>query len=202
MTRTDFLRGFRIVAFGIGGLVLFMAGTVSCSAERTALLRVSRVFDGDTLLLSNGEKVRLIGIDCPEAHDSDKLRRIIRETGLSEDQIKSQGREAERFTRGLALDKDVLVEFDQELRDKYGRLLAYVWVFYDDEFFETSTEPDFFVTKRKKGYNGQFVFLNAAVIKAGFAEPLSIPPNTRYARQFRRYFQEAHQQQRGLWSRY
>ena len=68
------------------------------------------------------------------------------------------------------------LEFDVEKRDKYGRLLAYVFI-----------------------SNGQ-LFLNAEIIKQGYAEVMIIPPNLKYADYFQGLYQEARENKRGLWS--
>ncbi|MBI4524645.1 MAG: thermonuclease family protein [Deltaproteobacteria bacterium] len=79
---------------------------------------VKRVVDGDTLILENGEKVRLIGVDTPETRHPNKP-------------VEFLGHEAILFTRNMVEDKKVWLEFDQSNahtghKDKYGRTLAYV----------------------------------------------------------------------------
>ena len=77
---------------------------------------VERVIDGDTLKLANGETVRLIGIDTPE-------------TVKPAAAVERFGREATAFTTTFLQDHSfqVRLSFDSVRRDKYGRLLAYVW---------------------------------------------------------------------------
>lgn len=76
---------------------------------------VKRVIDGDTLELSAGERVRLIGVDTPETKDPRKP-------------VQYFGREAAEFTRRMVEGKRVRLEYDWERRDKYGRTLAYVYL--------------------------------------------------------------------------
>jgi micrococcal nuclease len=77
---------------------------------------VARVVDGDTLLLSEPrERVRLIGADTPE-------------TVKPNHPIEPWGPEATEFTKAFLAGGEVRLEFDTEPRDKYGRILAYVWV--------------------------------------------------------------------------
>lgn len=86
--------------------------------------RVERVIDGDTLLLDNGETVRLIGIDTPEYYkvtDTEKF-------GLDEDYLYEWGVKAKLYMEDRVLYKDVSLEYDWERRDKYERLLAYIYV--------------------------------------------------------------------------
>lgn len=77
---------------------------------------VERVVDGDTLKLTNGETVRLIGVDTPE-------------TVKPHSPVEPFGEEAAAFTRRLVQNNSfqVRLSFDSQRRDKYGRLLAYVW---------------------------------------------------------------------------
>ena len=141
----------------------------------TGLHRVAYVYDGDTIKLDNGERVRFIGIDAPEAHENEKLLRDVRRRHSNGQTQLAMGREAARFARSLLDGQQVRLEFDVEQRDKYGRLLAYLYL------------P-----------NGTFV--NEKIIREGYAYPLTIPPNVRHAREFKRWFDEAREAKRGLWS--
>jgi len=136
---------------------------------------VTRVIDGDTLKLENGERVRLIGIDTPEMHDSDKLYRDSKKAGQDIQTIKALGRRAYNFTRNLVEGRRVRLEFDLERKDRYDRLLAYVYL------------KD----------NGTFV--NAEIIKQGYASLMTFPPNVKYVDLFLKLYQEAREQKRGLW---
>jgi micrococcal nuclease len=135
---------------------------------------VARAVDGDTLKLGNGERVRLIGIDTPEMHDSSKLYRDSQRSGQDINVIKKLGKKAYAYTRGLVEGKKVRLEFDLEKKDKYGRLLAYVYL-----------------------QDGTFV--NAEIVKQGFASLMTIPPNVKYADHFFKLYQEARENNRGLW---
>ena len=137
---------------------------------------VRRVVDGDTLELENGERVRLIGIDTPELHESDKLYRDAERTRQDKETIKKLGQRAYEFTRNLVEGKRVSLEFDAERHDKYKRLLAYVYLRDKDK-----------------------TFVNAEIIKEGYASPLTIPPNVEYIDLFRQLYQEARENKRGLW---
>jgi len=136
---------------------------------------VERAVDGDTLKLENGERVRLIGIDTPEMHESDKLYRDSQRTGQDVRTIQELGRRAYEFTKKLAEGKRVSLEFDVEKYDKYDRLLAYVYL-------------------KKDG-----TFVNAEIIKQGYASLMTIPPNAKYADLFLKLYQEARNNKRGLW---
>lgn len=96
-------------------------------------LTVSRIIDGDTFELSDGRTVRLIGIDTPEVHASAKLTRDARRTDRDRQTIQALGRLASKHAAELVADRPVALEFDpanatQDHRDRYGRVLGYVWV--------------------------------------------------------------------------
>jgi micrococcal nuclease len=136
--------------------------------------RVAYVSDGDTIKLDNGQKVRLIGIDTPETHDNVKLTRDVSKRHSSRSAQLQMGEEAAAFVRKFLQGKDVRLEFDVEQHDRYGRLLAYV-------------------------YLSDGTFVNEKIIREGYAYPLTIPPNVRHAEQFKIWFDEARDNRRGLW---
>jgi micrococcal nuclease len=127
--------------------------------------RVVSVADGDTIRvrLASGrvERVRYIGIDTPE------LARY----GQPAD---CYAERAHAFNERLVGDRDVRLVRDVDERDRYGRLLAYVYA---------------------KG-----TFVNAELVRRGFAAVLTVPPNVRYATRFRRLARTARREHRGLWA--
>ena len=90
---------------------------------------IVRVVDGDTveiMLKGQKEKVRLIGVDTPEKFESDKLHRDAARTGQDEKTIRALGERASDFTKSLVKRGGaVQLEYGQEERDKYHRLLAF-----------------------------------------------------------------------------
>jgi len=121
---------------------------------------VKRVVDGDTLLLENGERVRLIGVDTPETVHPKKP-------------VQHFGKEASKFTKEMVEGKRVRLEYDETSRDKYGRLLVYV-------FLEDG------------------IFLNAEIIKQGYGFAYTKFP-FKYLDEFRQHEREARESKRGLW---
>jgi micrococcal nuclease len=81
----------------------------------SGVFSVERAVDGDTLLLTNGARIRLIGADTPETVKPDH-------------EVEPWGPEATAFTRAFVSGGQVRLEFDRERLDRYGRFLAYVWV--------------------------------------------------------------------------
>jgi len=151
---------------------------------------VERVIDGDTIQLTNGEEVQLIGIKAPE---DEKM-----------------GQEATEFVNDLTefcQENKVILEFDVQDRDKYGRLLAYV--FCDKQYGGLGLTV--FTIKYSLGrraidglHYGSIedisrIFLNASIIKSGYATPMTIPPNVKHADLFKELYEEARAQKRGLW---
>ncbi|MFA6610563.1 MAG: thermonuclease family protein, partial [Candidatus Omnitrophota bacterium] len=88
---------------------------------------VERVTDGDTIKLSDGRKVRLIGVDTPEVHYSNKLVRDAKRSRKDVKTIQALGKRASKFTKGLLEGSRVRLEYDVTKKDKYGRFLAYVY---------------------------------------------------------------------------
>jgi len=135
---------------------------------------VTRVVDGDTLVLENNERVRLIGIDTPEMHESNKLNRDAQRSGQDVETIKQLGKQSYEFTKKFVENKRVRLEFDVERYDKYKRILAYVYLL-------------------------DGTFLNAEIVQQGYASLMTYPPNVKYADLFLKLYSEARQNQRGLW---
>ena len=169
--------GFAVLAIvGTGGLNRLRAdgggddGGASglTTAPRTTLqARVTRVVDGDTIVVAidgHREKVRYIGIDTPETKKPDTP-------------VQCFGKAASHENQRLVDHQEVRLLFDAEARDRYGRLLAYVY-------------------RAKDG-----VFVNAELVRRGFAMTLTFPPNVRFASLFSRLARDARRAGRGLWSR-
>jgi micrococcal nuclease len=93
-----------------GGYSLTLVGALRAHGLET----VTRVVDGDTLHLANGEKVRLLGVDTPETKHPKKRRQPF-------------GKEAGDFTRRLVEGRRVRVVRATQ-GDRYGRTLAYVYL--------------------------------------------------------------------------
>jgi micrococcal nuclease len=121
------------------------------------------VTDGDTIeveLPDGVEDVRYIGIDTPEVDPN---------IG-----VECFGKQASELNAELVEGERVRLVFDAERRDKYDRLLAYVYV-------------------------GK-TFVNEELLRRGAARTLTIEPNDSFAERFARVAQEAANAGRGLWS--
>ena len=123
---------------------------------------VVRVVDGDTLIANvNGadERIRLIGIDTPESVNPDDSKNT------------EEGRKASAYVKGMLKPGTKLwLEPDTEDRDKYDRLLRYVWL-------DKPSNPQ--STEEAKGK-----MLNAVLVADGWAEPMRIAPNVKWCTLF------------------
>jgi len=124
--------------------------------------KVVYIYDGDTVKLSNGEKIRYIGIDTPEMNYNNPPAEYF-------------AQEAKEYNAKLVLGKKVKLEFDVVKRDKYGRLLAYVYI------------------------DGKHI--SQEMIERGFAKVLMIPPNLKFADYFLTLQNLAKEEKRGIWSK-
>ena len=131
---------------------------------QTALFgTVERVVDGDTIkvrLDGRTETVRYIGVDTPETVHPTRG-------------VEPYGKAASRFNASLVEGERVRLELDVEPRDRYGRLLAYVYV--------------------------DSLFVNAELLRRGYAQLMTIPPNVRYVEEFVRHQYQAREAGAGLW---
>jgi len=103
--------------------------------------------------------------------------------------------EAKELVKGLFEGRRIELEYDVQKRDKYDRLLAYAYrqPLVGAEFIY-STER--FTVKRN---DRDYWFINALIIDWGYAQPMTIPPNVKYAQLFEELYKEAREQGRGLW---
>jgi micrococcal nuclease len=148
-------------------ILLAVAGYVATtSGGDESAARVTRVVDGDTIHVSEGgrdETVRYIGVDTPESV----------KPGTP---VQCFAKRASAYNERLIDGERVRLVLDAEHRDRYGRLLAYVY-------------------RARDG-----LFVNAALVRGGYAVPLTIAPNVAHARDFRRLARTARRKGRGLWS--
>ncbi len=153
-------------------LILFLTGflvTISCESKERDYYKVTEVHDGDTVtiimdsflgIFLKTERIRLIGIDAPE---------------LAQE---PWGRKAKNHLKKLIKESDGMVrlELDVQHRDKYGRVLAYLW--------------------RKDGK-----MINYLMIRDGYAMLYTVPPNVKYVELFTEAQKLARNETRGIWGK-
>jgi micrococcal nuclease len=118
---------------------------------------VARVVDGDTFYCRDGRKVRLLGVDSPER-------------GQGASWLQAQ----RALARLMPIGRTIRLEGDVAGTDRYGRVLAWVWV------------------------GGTLV--NEAMVRDGWAVRFTVPPNVKYADRVERAQNEARARRAGLWS--
>jgi micrococcal nuclease len=142
-----------------------LAVTAIATARAGVAGEVVKVVDGDTIhvrVAGRVEKVRYIGVNTPEVHHPSKGEQ-------------PGGREAAALNRALVAGRQVRLELDVQERDRYGRLLAYVWI-------------------------GE-TMVNAELVRRGYAQVMTIPPNVRHQELLVKLQRDARQAERGLWRR-
>ena len=163
------------------GLVFPAPTAASPNSRDRGSDKVVQIVDGDTLTIQhNGrnEKIRLIGIDAPESRINNKTKKDATRSNGDIETITKMGKEATLFVKKIVKPGDpVTIEFDKQTRDKYGRLLGYVYM-----------------------ANGKM--LNEEIVKAGYASLMTYPPNVKYQDRFLKAYREARENSRGLWEKY
>jgi len=143
-------------------------------------VKVAYVIDGDTYkIYYQGEKksVRLIGIDTPETQKNNRAELQSRQFGKDIEEIKKLGQQAKQYaTNFIKEGQTIYLEFDVQKTDKYGRLLAYVWL--------------------DKGKNKM---MNEIMIKEGYAVVYTVPPDVKYVERFLQAQKQARENKKGLW---
>jgi micrococcal nuclease len=135
------------------------------AAAGSRIARVVRVVDGDTILVrlaGRRERLRYIGIDAPESV----------KPGAP---VECFGPQASAFNRRLLEGEQVRLERDVSARDRYDRLLAYVYRVRDG------------------------LFVNAELVRRGFARARAYPPDTRHVARLAALERSARKEGRGLW---
>jgi len=119
-----------------------------------------------------------------------KLRVMQRGTGKDLETINKMGQEATEFVKKLLpKGSSVILELDVQENDKYGRLLAYVMIYWHFRGVE----------KYMVKHDGHKNLINAFIIHEGYATPMTIPPNVKYADLFKELYEDAREEKRGLW---
>ena len=147
--------------------------------------KVERVIDGDTMIISfifddgskyQKERVRFLGVDTPETVHPTKP-------------VQYYGKEASNFTKKTLDGETVWLQTDVGVKDRYDRMLAYVWL---KEPTERELDDEDAIRK--------YMF-NARLLLDGYAQLMTIQPNSRYSNIFVHLQREARQEKKGLWGK-
>ena len=125
---------------------------------------VKRVVDGDTFETTDGGKVRLIGMNTPE-------------TVKPNSPVERYGKEASNYSKKRLTGKTVYMFADAGDKDKYGRLLRYVFI------------------------RGETEMYNVSLLREGYANTMTVPPNVLFAKTFVEIEREARSKGKGLWGK-
>ena len=141
-------------------------GQVKAQPNQTYRATVTKVVDGDTIVTKIGstqETIRYIGIDTPESVTPNTP-------------VQCYAKAASQANANLVSGQAVRLVTDVEPRDRYGRILAYVYTIKNN------------------------LFINAELVAKGYAKAYKFPPNTKFASLFERLANTAHNSNKGLWN--
>ena len=148
-------------------LFTFLFFLAQAQLQENTWYKVSKITDGDTFYVTTSSsekyKIRLIGIDAPET----------RNVGVK---VRKEyfGTEAKNFVTQILRNKKVKLTFDVQKTDRYGRVLAYVYL-----------------------ENG--IFLNQYLVEKGYAVVSTFPPNVKYVEKFTQAERNARKLKLGMW---
>jgi micrococcal nuclease len=142
-------------------LAVLILSITGCNQQLTDEVYIERVIDGDTVKTAAGDSIRLLGVDTPE---------IDWENNSSEFYAK----EARDYSIENLLGENVVLEYDNEKEDHYGRTLAYI--FQDGENF------------------------NQKLLENGYANLMIVAPNDQYEVEFKKAVKKARESRLGIWS--
>jgi micrococcal nuclease len=154
-----------LLAVALGAFLLAHGRDEPAGPGASETARVVRIVDGDTIkvdVAGRRDTVRYIGIDTPESV----------KPGTP---VQCFAHAASAANTRLVANREVRLVLGAEPRDRYGRLLAYVY------------------------RAGDHTSVNAKLLAAGYARTLTIPPNDRLAGRFAALQQAAQRERRGLW---
>lgn len=153
-------------------LIWILTLGIFISCDQGEWVRVDKIIDGDTIVC-DGKKVRLIGIDAPESKPNQHMSK---QRSLGDNKIIMElGKRSKEFVESIIPPGTMVrLEYDVDKTDRYGRILAYVWL-----------------------RDGRM--LNEVILENGYAMLYTVPPNLKYENRLRRTYEKARSEGRGLW---
>ncbi len=157
---------------------VFVLTLLSSSLHAQQTTTVVRVVDGDTLKIhywGKYESIGLIGIDTPESRVNKKAKRDVERSGQDIKTITDMGKRATKYVESLVKPGDLItIDFDAQERDKYRRLLSYIYL-----------------------SNGKM--LSEEIVMVVYANVMTTPPIIKYQDRFLRAYREVRERKRGMW---
>ncbi len=132
--------------------------------------KVNRVVDGDTIELTDGQKIRYLYIDTPE-------------TVKPNTPVMCYGIDAKTYNKKSVDQKTIFLAFDKQPTDRYGRTLAFIYL-----------------NKEDASNNNIQKSLNADMVKKGYAKAVSYSPNTTFKKDFESMMVTAQESKKGAWA--
>ena len=174
---------FFVICLIIIGLIIFrhknnqvVFVSLKTPIPNATYAKVTRVFYGDTIQISTGEKIRYIGVDTSEVYPKEQC----------------YSQEARKRNEELVMGKEVKLVKDISETDKYGRLLRYVYL----EDVSDSSHPGV----PQSGTIGS-ILINDFLVKTGYAKVETVPPDVKFANQFLESQKYAKDNKLGLWGK-
>ena len=143
---------------------LLLASSPAAETVYKEPARIMRIINGDTLtILFQGkwEEIKLLGLDMPETTLNDRVYERALKDSTTPAAIINSGLTGREFVKKyLQYGSQIWIEFDTQKRDRFSRLLGYVYL-----------------------ADGRM--LNEIILRAGLSEPLLIAPNLKYQQRFK-----------------
>ena len=151
-------------------MISLSGGNREADVKELQKCRIACVVDGDTIKVKDDDgkevSVRMIGIDAPESRPNKRLELQMKQQNKDRETILELGEKSKVHLKELVRNNEfVYLEFDVQKYDKYGRVLAYVYIL---------------------DKNKMLAMLNEQMLKDGFACLLTIPPNVKHVKNFRK----------------
>ncbi len=162
---------------------------------------VKSVRSGESFSLESGGRVMLRDIETPEPKDGIKARKQRHVFNSSLAELLEIGMMAKVFLEEFVKGQEVLLEFSGAEKDQYERYQAYVWFRPKTEHVSLLVNEDYIWSFKENG-NGEmniYVFLNALLLREGFARVEVKMPKAMYYDLFLKLEKEARENKRGIW---
>lgn len=185
-------------------IIILLLSFSGQAREQYTLETIKKVISADTFLLESGKRIRLIGIDAPEDEPNRKSREDAERWGKIPGEIIAMGKAATEWAEVRLQGKDIFLKYDKRKNDGRG----YDWVYaflYDENLFyggivERVTFEDVFFEWNQVYERGGYIFLNATIVKGGYAHPVRNLPNTKHQDQIEEGYAYAKENFEGLFN--
>ncbi len=183
---------------------ILFSSTFGFASEMYTIETIDRVISGDTFKLKSGKKIRLIGVDAPENEVNVKAKEDSKRTGRSLEDIVKRGKMTVEWITPRLKGKKIFLKYDKERKDRRGAEWVYAYLYDVSGFYGGIVVRHIYDDVKLEWWNaaerGAYIFINATIIKGGYATPARNPPNLKYADLFEKSYWEAKEGAEGLWN--